>query len=120
MLSQIHINYRSSHLSKGKDGKVYGGMRLPWIETANGGNFSPLQSVNWQIHIYGKATPELIDFTHSQSLELHEFAWETRMKDAGFKQDALYLIRTDEHVALTTDKQWLRVLTMYLEVFGAE
>jgi len=118
ILSQIHINYRSSLLSKGKAGKIFAGMRLPWIETANGDNFAPLRSVDWQIHIYGKATPELIDFARSQSIELHEFPWEARMKDAGFKQDALYLIRPDGHVALATDKQWLRVLNMYLESFG--
>ena len=40
------------------------------------------------------------------------------MKDAGFKQDALYLILPDSHVALATDKQWLPVLNMYLETFG--
>ncbi len=39
------------------------------------------------------------------------------MKDAGFKQYVLYLIRLDDHVALATDKQWLRVLNMYLEAF---
>ena len=48
-----------------------------------------------------------------------------KMKDAGFKQDALYLIRPDGHVGLATEKQWVRVLKMYLEAcgivaFGAE
>ncbi|MFK8794891.1 FAD-dependent monooxygenase [Planococcus plakortidis] len=118
ILSQIHINYRDSLLSKGKAGKVYGGMRLPWVETVNGDNFAPLRSVDWQIHVYGKATPELIGFARSHSMELHEFPWEAKMKDAGFKQDALYLIRPDGHVALATDGQWLRVLNMYLESFG--
>lgn len=118
ILSQIHINYRNSLLSKGKAGKIYGGMRLPWIETANGDNFEPLRSVDWQIHIYGKAKPELIDFARSQSLELHEFAWKAQMKDAGFKQDALYLIRPDGHVGLASEKQWLRVLKAYLEAYG--
>ncbi|MBD8016140.1 FAD-dependent monooxygenase [Planococcus wigleyi] len=118
ILSQIHINYRSSLLSKGKAGKVYGGMRLPWIETDIGDNFTPLRSVDWQIHIYGKAQPELIDFACSQSLQLHEFPWEAKMKDAGFKQDALYLIRPDGHVGLATEKQWLRVLKLYLETYG--
>ncbi|WP_341960069.1 FAD-dependent monooxygenase [Planococcus maritimus] len=117
VLSQIHINYRSSLLSKGKAGKVFAGMRLPWVETTNGDNFAPLRSVDWQIHIYGKAKPELTEFARSQSLELHEFLWEASMKDAGFKQDAMYLIRPDGHVALATDGQWLRVLNMYLDAF---
>lgn len=118
ILSQIHINYRNSPLSKGKAGKIYGGMRLPWIESASGDNFEPLRSVDWQIHIYGKAKPELIDFARSQSLQLHEFAWEAKMKDSGFKQDALYLIRPDGHVGLVSEKQWLRVLKAYLEAYG--
>ncbi|MDN5710596.1 MAG: hypothetical protein L0G95_14225 [Planococcus sp. (in: firmicutes)] len=105
-MSQIHVDYRSSLLSKKKGGKVYGGMRLPWIETVNGDNFAPLRSVDWQIHAYAKAQPKLIDFTRSQSPELHEFPWEAK---AGFKQDALYLIRSAGHVAVATDKQWLRV-----------
>lgn len=42
------------------------------------------------------------------------------MKDVGFMQDALHLIRPDGHVALAPDKQWLRVLNMYLEAYGAE
>lgn len=120
ILSQIHINYRNSPLSKGKAGKVFGGMRLPWVETASGDNFEPLRSVDWQIHIYGKAKPELINFARAQSLELHEFAWETKMHEAGFKQDALYLVRPDGHVALASEKQWVRVLKTYLEAFGME
>ncbi|MEZ0481154.1 FAD-dependent monooxygenase [Planococcus sp. SSTMD024] len=120
ILSQIHINYRSSLLSKGKAGKIFAGMRLPWIETADGDNFAPLRSVDWQIHIYGKATPELIDFARSRSIDLREFPWEAKMKNAGFKRDALYLIRPDGHVALATEGQWLRVLKMYLESFGIE
>ena len=91
---------------------------MPWIETTNGDNFAPLRSVDWQIHVYGKALQELIDFSRLQSLELHEFTWGARMRDAGFKQDALYLIRLDGDAALATDKQWLRVLKMYLESFG--
>ncbi|WP_345740337.1 FAD-dependent oxidoreductase [Planomicrobium okeanokoites] len=117
ILSQIHINYRDSPLSYGKAGKVYGGMRLPWIQTARGDNFAPLCSVDWQIHVYGKAKPELVDFARSQSLELHEFPWNAQMKDAGFKQDALYLIRPDGHVGLAVEKQWLRVLKAYLETY---
>ena len=40
------------------------------------------------------------------------------MKDAGFKQDALYLIRPDGTLALAADKRWLCVLNMYLDAFG--
>ena len=40
------------------------------------------------------------------------------MTDAGFKQDALYLIRLDGDLVLATDKQWPLMLKMYLEVYG--
>lgn len=51
-------------------------------------------------------------------IHINKFTWKVRMKDAGFKQDALYLTRPDGHVVLATDKQLLRVLTMYLEAVG--
>ena len=40
------------------------------------------------------------------------------MKNAGFKQDALYLIRPDGHVALANDKQAVDELKTELEAFG--
>ena len=73
---------------------------MPYIQTASVDNFEPLRSVDWQIHIYSKAKSALIDFARSHSTELHEFPWEAQMKDAGFNQDALYLIRLDGHVGL--------------------
>ncbi|WP_157824117.1 MULTISPECIES: hypothetical protein [unclassified Planococcus (in: firmicutes)] len=78
-MSQTYINYCNIHLSKGNAGKVCGGMRLRWIETVNGDNFVPLRSDDWQIHIYGKANPKLIDFAHSQSLELYDFPLEAKL-----------------------------------------
>ncbi|MGB6407492.1 MAG: FAD-dependent monooxygenase [Planococcus donghaensis] len=117
ILSQIHINYRDSPISKGKAGKVYGGMRLPWIQTAGRDNFTPLRSVDWQIHVYGKASKELIDFARSHSFELHEFAWESTMQKAGFHQNALYFIRPDGHVALANKTQDLSVLKDYINTF---
>lgn len=117
VLSQTHINYRDSALSKGKAGKIFGGMRLPWIELADSSNFQALQSVDWQIHIYGKASQELKDFADMQSLEVHEFAWQATMKKAGFQQNALYLVRPDGHVALASTAQDIDALKNYLASF---
>lgn len=117
ILSQIHINYRDSALSKGKAGKVFAGMRLPWIQFADSDNFSPLQSVDWQIHVYGKASIELLDFANMHSLAVHEFAWGSQMDEAGFRQDALYLVRPDGHVAVANKKQDIGVLKNYLDEF---
>ena len=42
-----------------KAGAVHGGDRLPWVKTdANGiapDNFTPLTSLDWQVHMYGDA-----------------------------------------------------------------
>ena len=59
LVSQTRINYRGSPLSEGTVGRVHGGDRLAWVETADGGNFDPLKSLDWQIHIYGQAGPVL-------------------------------------------------------------
>ncbi|ANU27097.1 FAD-dependent monooxygenase [Planococcus versutus] len=117
ILSQIHINYKKSRLSKGKAGKVFAGMRLPWIKTTDVDNFRALRSLDWQIHIYGQASKELKDFAAAQSLEIYEFAWQPFMKKTGFKQDALYFVRPDGHVALANNTQDVNVLKNYLTEF---
>lgn len=116
-VSQTQINYRDSKLSKGTAGKVFSGERLPWIETAYSDNFKPLQSCDWQIHIYGQASNELMDFAQPLSLEVHAFAWEPEMHRAGFQQNALYLIRPDGYVALANSEQRVSALQDYLDEF---
>lgn len=118
ILSQIHIHYKKSALSRGKAGKVFAGMRLPWIEIGDSDNFQALRSVDWQLHVYGKASENLKRFASSRSFEIHEFAWKPQMKKAGFKQDALYFIRPDGHVALAHTTQDLAVLQAYLDEFN--
>jgi hypothetical protein len=46
-----------SPLGEGSD--IDGGDRLPWMESSDGGNFEPLKSLDWQIHIYGLASSDL-------------------------------------------------------------
>ena len=62
-VSQTAVTYRGSSLSKGRAGKVHGGDRLPWVKTDLNGdvadNFAPLTSLDWQVHVYGDAAPEL-------------------------------------------------------------
>ena len=60
-VSQTAINYRGSALSEGRAGRVHGGDRLPWapLDTSDRGadNFTPLTSLEWQVHIYGQRGP---------------------------------------------------------------
>ena len=60
LVSQTRIAYHGSALSEGAAGEVHGGDRLPWAQTGEGtDNFAPLQSLDWQVHVYGEAGPAL-------------------------------------------------------------
>jgi 2-polyprenyl-6-methoxyphenol hydroxylase-like FAD-dependent oxidoreductase len=121
-LSQTAINYRSSALSEGYAGRVHGGDRLPWIALDKGGhatdNFAPLASLIWQLHVYGAAAPEIHAVCGDRDLPLHEFRWEDAMKRAGFRRNALYLVRPDGYVALAAAEQSPTVLASYLDAHG--
>jgi 2-polyprenyl-6-methoxyphenol hydroxylase-like FAD-dependent oxidoreductase len=99
-VSQIGIAYRSSRLSQGRAGKVHAGDRMPWVPGANGdlGNFAPLGSRAWQVHVYGQASPTLIDACAARDLPLQVFAWDARAEAAGLARDAAYVIRPDTYV----------------------
>jgi 2-polyprenyl-6-methoxyphenol hydroxylase-like FAD-dependent oxidoreductase len=100
-VSQIGVNYRSSSLSAGKAGALRGGDRLPWVELGPGrDNFAPLTSLDWQVHVYGEARPELTAACAELQLPLHVFAWQPNMRRAGFTRAALYLVRPDGYIAL--------------------
>jgi 2-polyprenyl-6-methoxyphenol hydroxylase-like FAD-dependent oxidoreductase len=105
LVSQTRIHYRGSALAEGEAGDVHGGDRLPWVEgpgSGNGGNFAPLASADWQVHVYGAARPELRAAADSAELPLHAFPWSPAAEEAGLAQGALYLVRPDAYVALAT------------------
>ena len=73
-VSQVNVNYRGSSLSRGRVGSIHAGDRLPWVKTDPDGtspercgglpwrqhdNFAPLKSLDWQLHVYGEAAPEV-------------------------------------------------------------
>src|SRR5215475_12916343 len=102
-VSQITINYRHGPLSEGRAGGVYGGDRLPWVVVSGTDNYEPLKELTWQVHVYGEASSELRIWCDGRSLPLHVFAWRQEYGNAGFAQDATYLIRPDTYVALASD-----------------
>ena len=86
----------------GLAGEVYGGDRLPWVANVDGSgadNFVPLGSLDWQVHVYGKAAKEVQAACDERGLPLHVFAWRDAMGGAGFARDAFYLVRPDGYVA---------------------
>jgi hypothetical protein len=100
-VSQTSIEYRNSPLSAGAAGSVRGGDRLPWVETGpNEDNFSPLESLGWQVHVYGEPRPGLTEACAQLRLPIHTFAWSPTMSRSGFVRGAIYLIRPDGYVAL--------------------
>jgi 2-polyprenyl-6-methoxyphenol hydroxylase-like FAD-dependent oxidoreductase len=102
-VSQVTINYRRSPLSEGKAGDVHGGDRLPWVTVEGIDNYGPLVEPKWQVHVYGDAQPELLAWCKEIDLALHVFPWRPQYADAGFTQNALYLLRPDTYLALAAD-----------------
>jgi hypothetical protein len=111
LVSQIRIEYRRSALSAGTAGRVHGGDRLPWVEELD--NFSPLASLDWQVHVYGEATVELRAAAERRGLALRRFPWSAAAAAAGLARDALYLVRPDGHVALAAATQDIAALDAY-------
>ena len=123
-VSQIQVSYRSGPLSRGGAGKVIGGDRLPWTGTgtgtAGGDNFTPLASLDWQVHVYGEASPPVQDLCAMRGLALREFPWRDDFWRAGLMQDALYLVRPDGYVALAEPNARAEALERFLDKWGIE
>jgi 2-polyprenyl-6-methoxyphenol hydroxylase-like FAD-dependent oxidoreductase len=119
-VSQTAVHYRTSALSEGRAGRVHGGDRLPWVP-ANGNdadNFTPLTSLDWQVHVYGDPTPDLHATCQKRAVPLHAFPWRPEMGRIGLRRDALYLVRPDGYVALVDPRGGAATLSSYLDARG--
>jgi len=117
LISQVRISYRGSALSEGIAGEVHGGDRLPWAGGTGGDNFEALNSIDWQVHVYGEAQAALRDTAARHQIPLHVFAWNATTRAAGLSKDAAYLVRPDGHVALADSKQDADALERFLMRF---
>jgi len=117
-VSQTVVNYRASSLSAGRAGSVRGGDRLPWVEPESPGpdNFTPLDSIDWQVHVYGEASDDIRAACSHRNLPLHVFAWRPAMRRTGLRRDAVYLVRPDGYVALANDGASAGALASYVDV----
>ncbi len=102
IVSQTSVNYRASPLSAGRAGRIRGGDRLPWVEPEDDGvdNFAPLESLDWQVHIYGDVMPDVCAVCEQHRLPVHVFPWGPRARRAGLQRNAVYLVRPDGHIGL--------------------
>ncbi len=118
LISQTRITYRGSALSQGKAGEVEGGERLPWVEYEQGDNFSPLSSLDWQIHVYGETRAGFAARVAEVGFPLHRFEWTDAMGKAGLVRHAAYFVRPDGHVGLVTETQDAQVFEAYVTRLG--
>jgi len=118
-VSQTAVNYRRSSLSQGRAGAVQGGDRLPWVKVDGDGeaadNFAPLTSLDWQMHVYGEAMPEMGALCKERKLSLNVFPWFPEMKRAGLRRNAAYLVRPDGYVALAEGEGRAATIAAYLD-----
>jgi 2-polyprenyl-6-methoxyphenol hydroxylase-like FAD-dependent oxidoreductase len=118
-ISQTAVSYRGSSLSEGRAGTVHGGDRLPWVKANVNGidqdNFTPLTSLDWQVHVYGDAGPEIQAVCKGRALPLHVFRWGPEAGRTGLRRNAVYLVRPDGYVGLVDPEGSAEALTAYLD-----
>ena len=113
LVSQVRIHYHNSPISFGRAGKLHAGDRLPYVKIEESDNFEPLKKLNWHIHIYGLANQDLHQAADQLGLDLCVFEWNDGARQAGFVQDALYLVRPDGHIAFIDAYQNVQALNRY-------
>ncbi|MFC0409742.1 FAD-dependent monooxygenase [Roseomonas elaeocarpi] len=118
VVSQTMLHYHDSPLSEGRAGTVKGGDRLPWVRSGGSDNHDPLPAIGWQVHLYGTARAELRRWCEQHRLPLRSIAWTPAHREAGFGQDAAYLLRPDSYVALADPEASPAALAQYCDVRG--
>jgi 2-polyprenyl-6-methoxyphenol hydroxylase-like FAD-dependent oxidoreductase len=115
-ISQTAVNYRGSSLSQGRAGTVYGGDRLPWVKLNNedGDNFTALRSLDWQVHVYGEATPGIRALCDRHNLPVHVFPWSPEIAATGLRRNALYVVRPDGYIGLVDPEANPTTMASYL------
>ena len=78
-------------------------------------NFAPLTSVDWQVHVYGHAAPEVRAVCDGRKLPLRVFPWRADVSRTGLLQNAVYLVRPDGYVALADPAGSAIAITSYLD-----
>lgn len=111
-IAQLFIQYKDSPLNAGDSS--LSGKRLPFYKN----NCQLTNSMNWQLHIYGKIKPEMRSFLEkNEELSFYTFEWEKNLSDIGFKENGAYLIRPDGYIAWTSLTQDIESLNNYKNIW---
>lgn len=100
-VSQTGIEYRDSTWSEGHAGALHAGDRLPWVAPAREGdadNFTPLTSLDWQVHLYGTEALDLGPTCGAHDIGLHTFPFDAPTEAASLERGAIYLVRPDGYL----------------------
>jgi len=119
VVSQTEINYRDGALSSGAAGKVRAGDRLPWVKLEESSNpvtdnYTPLTVLDWQVHVYGVVPSAIAEACRAKGLAAHVFEWRDAMHAAGFRRDAIYLVRPDGYVGFADAEAGAEKFDRYL------
>jgi 2-polyprenyl-6-methoxyphenol hydroxylase-like FAD-dependent oxidoreductase len=119
IISQTAVNYRGSSLSEGRAGRIRGGDRLPWVKADSNDldqdNFKPLASLDWQVHVYGAAMPEILTLCKERKVPVYVFPWREETGRTGLLRNASDLVRPDGYVALADPERSAAALASYLD-----
>jgi len=81
-------------------------------------NFTPLTSLDWQVHVYGDAASDLATICQKRDLALHVFQWRPEVRRTGLRRNAVYLVRPDGYVALADPRGGATALASFLDARG--
>ena len=119
IISQTSISYRGSWSSRNHapSSGVKAGDRLPWVgQEGTADNFAPLQSCDWQIHVYGKAEAALGAW---YGLPVHSFPYGVAARRAGLRKGATYVVRPDGYIGMISQPFDSATVDRYLREVGA-
>jgi hypothetical protein len=71
-------------------------------------------SLDWQLHVYGKANADLRGLATSVGIPVHEWPWTEVARQAGLLKDALCVVRPDGHIGFARPTQDVAELRAYL------
>ncbi|TQV94700.1 PheA/TfdB family FAD-binding monooxygenase [Cordyceps javanica] len=114
-LSQFVLSYTGTTLAgaNAASGGVQAGERLPWVEINGDNNHASLAHIEWQLHVYGTASEQMVVWCKAHGLRLTVFGWTAQYGAAGLLEDAAYLFRPDTYIALVDPKADIHNIEQY-------